>query len=44
MRFFRMLCTGAKVPAVMALAKEHLRLGNCVVIGLQSTGRAFLQS
>eukprot|EP01047_Picozoa_sp_COSAG01_P019707 COSAG01_NODE_1103_length_11680_cov_13.513773_3_plen_312_part_00 len=39
-RFFNQLCLGAKVPAVVRLAKEALANGQCVVIGLQSTGEA----
>ena len=39
MRFFRQLCTAAKVPAIEELAKQELAKGNCVVIGLQSTGQ-----
>lgn len=38
MRFFRQLCTAAKVDEVVALTKEALAGGQCVVIGLQSTG------
>lgn len=38
MRFFRQLCTAAKVPAIEELAKHELAQGNCVVVGLQSTG------
>lgn len=37
-RFFKLLCVSMKVPAVVALAKEALVNGSCVVIGLQSTG------
>ena len=40
MRFFRQLCTAAKVPSIVELAKQELDKGNCVVIGLQSTGEA----
>ncbi|XP_024532194.1 protein FORGETTER 1 [Selaginella moellendorffii] len=39
-RFFRHMCMSAKVPAVVRLAKQALSEGNCVVIGLQSTGEA----
>jgi hypothetical protein len=38
MRFFRQLCTAAKVPSIVELAMQELAKGNCVVIGLQSTG------
>ena len=43
MRFFRQLCTAAKVPAIEELAKQELSKGNCVVIGLQSTGALLLE-
>jgi pSer/pThr/pTyr-binding forkhead associated (FHA) protein len=39
-RFFNQLCLGAKVPAVVRLARAALAEGQCVVIGLQSTGEA----
>jgi len=39
-RFFNQLCLGAKVPAVVRIAKEALKNNQCVVIGLQSTGEA----
>lgn len=38
LRFFRQLCTAAKVEEVARLAIEALAAGQCVVIGLQSTG------
>ena len=38
LRFFRQLCTAAKVDKVSQLAREILDEGKCVVIGLQSTG------
>ena len=38
LRFFRQLCTSAKVHEVARLALEALKEGHCVVIGLQSTG------
>ncbi|KAK7504954.1 hypothetical protein BaRGS_00003982 [Batillaria attramentaria] len=41
-RFFKQLCMGLKVPAVVAEAKAALDNGQCVVIGLQSTGEASL--
>nr|KAG5712361.1 hypothetical protein BaRGS_023940 [Batillaria attramentaria] len=41
-RFFKQLCMGLKVPAVVAEAKAALDIGQCVVIGLQSTGEASL--
>ena len=40
LRFFRQLCTSAKVAEVARLALEALQEGYCVVIGLQSTGAA----
>ncbi|GAX80052.1 hypothetical protein CEUSTIGMA_g7491.t1 [Chlamydomonas eustigma] len=40
MRFFRQLCTAAKVPSIEVLAREELSRGHCVVIGMQSTGEA----
>lgn len=39
-RFFKYLCIAAKVDRVVEVAKEELRNGNAVVIGLQSTGEA----
>lgn len=38
LRFFRQLCTAAKVDTVSKLAQKMLDEGKCVVIGLQSTG------
>ena len=38
LRFFRQLCTAAKVDTVSKLAQKMLGEGKCVVIGLQSTG------
>ncbi|KAK7104354.1 uncharacterized protein [Littorina saxatilis] len=43
-RFFKQLCMGLKVPAVVAEAKAALETGHCVVIGLQSTGEAALDT
>ncbi|KAG2496337.1 hypothetical protein HYH03_005567 [Edaphochlamys debaryana] len=40
LRFFRQLCTAGKVDEVERLTKEALANGQCVVIGLQSTGDA----
>lgn len=37
-RFFKLLCVSMKVPAVVRLARAALDAGQCVVIGLQSTG------
>uniref|UniRef100_A0A5S6QQW1 Strawberry notch AAA domain-containing protein n=1 Tax=Trichuris muris TaxID=70415 RepID=A0A5S6QQW1_TRIMR len=39
-RFFKYLCIAAKVKACVRLARESVRNGKCVVIGLQSTGEA----
>lgn len=41
-RLFQQLCVAAKVPAVAQLARDALRAGHCVVIGLQTTGEAAL--
>jgi hypothetical protein len=40
MRFFRQLCTAAKVDAVVELALSYEANGYAPVIGLQSTGEA----
>jgi K+ transporter len=37
-RFFKLLCVSLKTPAVVVAAKAALAAGQCVVIGLQSTG------
>ncbi|KAL6756388.1 hypothetical protein V8C86DRAFT_3136630 [Haematococcus lacustris] len=39
-RFFKLLCVSIKVPAVVAEAQAALQAGQCVVIGLQTTGEA----
>ena len=39
-RFFRYLCVSAKVKKTVSLAKNALKEGKCVVVGLQSTGEA----
>ncbi|GIL61313.1 hypothetical protein Vafri_15702 [Volvox africanus] len=39
-RFFKLLCVSLKVPAVVSEAREALAAGQCVVIGLQTTGEA----
>jgi hypothetical protein len=36
--FFRQMVLAAKIPAAIRHVKEALAAGNCVVIGLQSTG------
>ncbi|XP_048247301.1 protein FORGETTER 1-like isoform X2 [Haliotis rufescens] len=43
-RFFKQLCMGMKVPCIVKEAKEALESGCCVVIGLQTTGEASLDS
>ncbi len=39
-RFFKYLCIASKVKHVVATASEVMKMGKCVVIGLQSTGEA----
>ena len=39
-RFFKYLCIASKVPHVVSVANEVIKMGKCVVIGLQSTGEA----
>uniref|UniRef100_A0A8C5UCS7 Protein strawberry notch homolog 1 n=1 Tax=Malurus cyaneus samueli TaxID=2593467 RepID=A0A8C5UCS7_9PASS len=39
-RFFKYLCIASKVKRVVQLAREEIKNGKCVVIGLQSTGEA----
>eukprot|EP00794_Sanderia_malayensis_P014235 gene14235-15720_t len=39
-RFFKYLCIAAKVKKAVAIAKEAVDAGKCIVIGLQSTGEA----
>ncbi|KAI1881972.1 hypothetical protein AGOR_G00245690 [Albula goreensis] len=39
-RFFKYLCIASKVRRVVELAREEVKNGKCVVIGLQSTGEA----
>nr|XP_054771437.1 uncharacterized protein LOC129279369 [Lytechinus pictus] len=43
-RFFKQLCLGVKVPTIVEQAKSSLAEGKCVVIGLQTTGEASLES
>ncbi|KAK9833324.1 hypothetical protein WJX81_006479 [Elliptochloris bilobata] len=43
-RFFKLLCISMKVPTVVREAKAALEAGFAVVIGLQSTGEAALDS
>ncbi|XP_025103699.1 protein FORGETTER 1-like [Pomacea canaliculata] len=43
-RFFRQLCISMKVPAVVAETKVALDTGHAVIIGLQTTGEASLDS
>ena len=40
LRFFRQLCTAAKVDTVVELCQQALANGECPVVGLQSTGEA----
>lgn len=44
LRFFRQLCTAAKVDEVSKLARKMLDEGKCVVVGLQSTGKFCLRT
>ncbi|XP_039298334.1 protein strawberry notch [Nilaparvata lugens] len=39
-RFFKYLCIAAKVKHAVQIAREAVKCGKCVVIGLQSTGEA----
>uniref|UniRef100_A0A0A9Y5M8 Protein strawberry notch n=2 Tax=Lygus hesperus TaxID=30085 RepID=A0A0A9Y5M8_LYGHE len=39
-RFFKYLCIAAKVRFAVNIAREAVKCGKCVVIGLQSTGEA----
>lgn len=39
-RFFKYLCIASKVGHAVAVAREAVKCGKCVVIGLQSTGEA----
>ncbi|KAG4065553.1 hypothetical protein HA402_013323 [Bradysia odoriphaga] len=39
-RFFKYLCIAAKVNHAVIVAREAIKYGKCVVIGLQSTGEA----
>ncbi len=39
-RFFKYLCIASKVGHVIQVASEVIKMGKCVVIGLQSTGEA----
>ncbi|XP_075218729.1 protein strawberry notch isoform X1 [Lycorma delicatula] len=39
-RFFKYLCIAAKVKHAVLTAREAVKCGKCVVIGLQSTGEA----
>lgn len=43
-RFFRGMCISLKVPRAIEISKEAVKNGNSVVIGLQSTGEAGLNS
>jgi hypothetical protein len=39
-RFFKYLCIASKVQHAVTVAREAIKYGKCVVIGLQSTGEA----
>uniref|UniRef100_A0A0K2TS10 Protein strawberry notch n=1 Tax=Lepeophtheirus salmonis TaxID=72036 RepID=A0A0K2TS10_LEPSM len=39
-RFFKYLCIASKVDHVVKIAEDVIKMGKCVVIGLQSTGEA----
>ena len=39
-RFFKYLCIASKVQHAVAVAREAIKFGKCIVIGLQSTGEA----
>ncbi|KAH3812323.1 hypothetical protein DPMN_140752 [Dreissena polymorpha] len=43
-RFFKQLCLGMKVPTIISEAKKAMDRGQCIVIGLQTTGEASLDS
>lgn len=43
LRFFRQMCTAAKVKETVGQAKEAIAAGHCVVIGLQSTGESLTE-
>jgi len=43
-RFFKQLCMSMKVPTIVQEAQQALQDSYCVVIGLQSTGEASLES
>lgn len=42
-RFFKQLCISIKVPKIVAEARQALKDGHCVVIGLQTTGESALE-
>lgn len=43
-RFFKLLCVSMKTPSIVKEAREALAAGQCVVIGLQSTGEAAMDA
>ncbi|PIK62947.1 hypothetical protein BSL78_00074 [Apostichopus japonicus] len=43
-RFFKQLCLGVKVPSIVSEAKKAITDGYSVVVGLQTTGEASLDS
>lgn len=42
-RFFKYMCISSKVKAAVSIAREAIKCGKCVVIGLQSTGESRIQ-
>lgn len=44
LRLFQQMAIASKVPQVVALARQALAAGRCVVIGLQTTGEAALHA
>ncbi|KAH9259093.1 hypothetical protein BASA81_002713 [Batrachochytrium salamandrivorans] len=43
LRFMRQLISGIKVPILVQTARDAIRDGHCVVIGLQTTNEAYLK-
>lgn len=43
-RFFKCLCIAAKVEECVKITKDAIKNGNCVVIGIQSTGDAQIKN
>lgn len=42
-RFFKLLCVALKIDHVVNVAKEAIDNGDCIVIGLQSTGESAME-